>query len=266
MSLFHKLSTALSKIDMTTFPNLNIANHLRAKKIILAGILFLSALVFILSVRGDFPQAQGFLKQLPLTRHLVLEREQIAARAKLQTLNYYIPSFDYLTAVITDPTKKIDSQHLHGYSGYVDYYEQIILTFPSMAEGYALLGFLAHTEGKSTAAIALFSKAKELDPYFFWYSYNLGLLHLKNHHYDAAITTWSAATQLPPEATLKQIRASKIYQQILLTPHFEYNPTARLQQSYLDVYQLLQVIQKAPPPVRAQILEAAADKFTLRIF
>lgn len=93
---------------------------------------------------------------------------------------------------------------------YAYYYKKVIRYQPKMGSAYGMLGFCYFHLGKHNEAVSSYIKALEINPYFFWFHYNLGLVYFKNSQYEQAALSFEKAKKAVPEHTLKFIRASKV--------------------------------------------------------
>ena len=154
--------------------------------------------------------------------------------AQLRILNRFVPfSFQCLI----EPEKKFGANH---YQAQIDYYNQVVKLAPEVADIYEIFGFCYYHLGDKGKAIASFKKAIQLERRFFWAQYDLGLIYYQNKHYSEAIKVFQKATNLPPEAAFLIIKASSIYQQIILiNPDIHYDFNGSLKRGYHDAYVLL---------------------------
>ena len=245
-----------------SLPNLSLR-----KLILWLGSLFLivGVIFFILVIRGDFPRFRSQLAKLPVLHALISQRDAIAAQSKVTTLNYFIPSFDYLVEFIEQPGI-FKKERLHSYNGYIDYYERVIDLYPTMAEGYGMLGFLYFQDGDLPKARQAYEKAIVLNPGFFWLHYDLGILYCKDRQYRSAETEFKRALVLAPENSLKFIVHSKIYQQIILQKNFQYNFQNSLVQAYLEIPSLLQLCSRNKDLDFTKSNNTDAERLMLKIF
>ncbi len=134
--------------------------------------------------------------------------------AKLRTINHYIP--DNLTHLTLwgGHQGKIDKKQIERD---LFYYTIILTLTPQRAETFAMLGFCRFYRGEWDQAEALYERAVQLNPRFFWFHYNLALIYIEEGKYTEAASSLKKALNLPPEITLKYIESARIYQQILLS-------------------------------------------------
>jgi len=75
---------------------------------------------------------------------------------------------------------------------------------------YGMLGFCYYHLGKHKEAVSFYRKALEINPYFFWFHYNLGVVYFKKGQYEQAAVSFKKAQDTVPKHNLKFIRASKV--------------------------------------------------------
>jgi len=213
------------------------------RAVILAVIFWMTGIFFILTVRGDLPAAQNKLSGIPGLKAFIRQRQQTTANASRQTLNYYIPTFEYLCEFISNPGT-FDKTRLRGWDGYLDYYEKVIPAMPELAEGHALTGFFYFQEGDSRRAAEAFQKSCQINPHLFWPRYNLAVLQLRDKEYEKAAQNFALALRANPEANLRFLLTSKLYQQIRMTTNFNYDLAQSLRQGYQNAAALGQLSQK----------------------
>ncbi len=171
------------------------------------GIL-IALLIFI---KEDYIRVKEQLTWEFMTNNLKIDQEKIKAKARLITLNQLIPHFDHLLLSLEDPSLA-DPQE---FRKYVIYYRKVTEYFPQLADAHGILGFCYFQLGEKEKAIVSLKKARELNPNFFWHSFNLGVVLWKGKRYPEAIEILKKASTLPPALTIKLLYSSKVYQQIL---------------------------------------------------
>jgi len=201
-----------------------------------AGVL---SLFIMLVIRGDYQDVRNKYSKNFLLEKIIDHRIEVEKKAKLTTLNYYIPSFDILADYIHHPQNP-DQVLLRGDGGFINYYEKIIEFFPHMPEAHAMLGFLYYFAEENEKSIAAYQRAIALNPQYFWSHYNLGIIHFKDARYQLASDSFQKAITTKPDMTLKSIFSSKIYQQILMNINDQdYSLMQDLRTGYRDSYQML---------------------------
>lgn len=220
----------------------------------------------ILAIRGDIPKARAPLMRLPFMLNLIVERDELQARSKLVTLNYYIPEFEYLADFIIRPQKQFDLPRLTGFGGYLPYYQKAVETLPLEPHAHAMLGFCYYYKGDLSRALQEYQKAISLNPYFFWFHYNKGILLLKDKKYELAKESFQKALATNPDSVFRMILSSKIYQQIIFSSSANMSAllVERLKSGYADCYRLLTLTNRflLNPPASLDSL----DEIPLRIF
>jgi len=125
---------------------------------------------------------------------------------------------------------------------FIDYYKEVVVLYPTMADAYGMLGFCYAQVGDFDSAIAAYKQAIQLLPQFFWFHYNLGLIHFKKGDYKEAISVLNHALTADLENSLKFIASSqRIYLPLLPNnePDFGGYLRRQMQQGYKDCSALL---------------------------
>jgi len=161
-------------------------------------ILFLTILTFIKDENALF-------------LYLNKQRDHVKAKAKLVTLNHFIPSFDDLAHFIQKKERSINKDILWPY---IKYYQKVIDTFPNMADAHTVLGFCYYYSGQKEEAAIHFKKSLEINPKSVITLYNLSLTFCELGKYKQALELAQGAISIHPERALKMMYSSKIYQQI----------------------------------------------------
>ena len=141
-----------------------------------------------------------------------VDPDKVKIKAMTTSLDTYRPdSFAILMKIIDVPSQ----DRAFALKEHVDYYEKIIRYRPYQLEAYVLLGFCYYYEGRSDEAIAVFQRAAQLNPAFFWPYYNLGAIYFNQRDYTAAVQYFKRAVLTDPLETLKTVSRSHIYMEIL---------------------------------------------------
>jgi len=159
--------------------------------------------------------SRGFILYLGifLLSRLMIDDNKVKEGVMVRTLNRLMPSYAYLVD-IEENREKPDRAKL---KKYLDYYEEIVEYYPNMADAHGLLGFCYYHSGEHQKAISSYEKAIEINSRFFWFHYNLGVIHFKNSRYAMAAEALENAAATNLEHALVFIRMSEmIYQPILL--------------------------------------------------
>jgi len=163
--------------------------------------------------------------------------QKIKYVTRIKNLNQSIPSFDALVA-FKETGRTFEEREL---SSYVNYYKNVIAMFPSSFEAYHLLGLFYYQQNDFQKSIEAYQHSIYLNPHFFSSYYNLGILFFKARRYKQSEIFFRKALAAEPEANLKIIYSSKIYQQILsFDPRTIQAMEKYLQEGYQSAYLLLE--------------------------
>jgi len=97
------------------------------------------------------------------------------------------------------------------------YYKIIVKHRPGRADAHGLLGFMQYQLGKTDKSIRSYNRALELNPHFFWYYYNLGIIYREVGDLDASNMFFEKGLQLEPIDTIKTaVKSSLVYMPLIL--------------------------------------------------
>ena len=167
-----------------------------------------------------------FIKKISFEMHEV----------KKNTLNFFMPrEFKVFSEAIYNDV----NFHQDALVKYQNYYRKIAEYMPYRAEAYGLLGFCSYYLGDKEKAIKSYIKAIELNPDFFWYYYNLGIIYWKSHQWQLSRQYLQKAIQVKPQETLKFIYSSQmIYLPIIKDRGYDFKKISEeLQKGYEKGYQ-----------------------------
>ena len=219
--------------------------------IVLAGFYILWLLLVI---RGDYFLVRTQLTRWPVFSSIIKDRELTKLRAKAMALSFSQPSFEHLVRFLR--IKEALTEDL--WQEYMDYYAKVVRDFPRIAEAYGMLGFCSFHLGKMDVAIFYYQQATRLNPQFFWYLYNLGVLYYKNFNEKEARESFLKAFNTDAELNLKLIYSSRLYQQIFWPEkNFGgYSVEKNLQAGYQTCEQLIKILnQPGKPQIKGDFLE-----------
>lgn len=176
--------------------------------------LFVTGVVIFILGRLIIPEYKKADQRL----HAFIEKSKklkgfarVEEKAKILSLNVALPdSFEYLLRVSAQETP-VDADRL---KEYLHYYQQVVKYIPFYADGFALLGFCYYHAGELDKAIVAYEQARNLSPYFFWNSYNLGLLYIKKGRLSDGINALRWVTALKWSDVPKVLLTSKLYTQM----------------------------------------------------
>ena len=124
---------------------------------------------------------------------------------------------------------------------WADYYENLLQVFPEFADAYGILGYCYHYLGNDLKAESLFKKAIDGKPDYFWYSYDLAILYIKDRHYHESQALLQKAIQLDPQASLKGLVSSAILYRLLPPGTSLQDIAMHIGQAYKQSFFLLKV-------------------------
>ena len=201
---------------------------LHAPKVFLLKIFFLSVITISLLAFFIF-KISGFRQDLD--------------RAKLSSLNYSLPFFfEYLIKLQENSRVYFDERKLRVFTRY---FQRVVSYMPSLPEAQAMAGFCAYYEGNRKRAIEFYSKAVSLDPTYFWYAYDLGVILFEDGQIEKGEVTLQKALKLKPGRILEVLSTSKIYHQILSAiPQLNYDFKDSYVQAHQDIAQRLILSQR----------------------
>ncbi len=159
---------------------------------------------------------------------------------RLKVLNRLRPqSITYLVNFSRNPVIQKDAQ----LDKYRFYYKNVHDLMPDRVDALGLYGYCSYYLGKPQKAIEAYQKAIEVNPHFFWFYHNVGLIHFQTRDYDAAITTLSKAISARPENVLRVISLSRRIYWPLITDKEgrvdEARLTQQLRRGYRNSYLVL---------------------------
>lgn len=167
--------------------------------------------MFFLIIMGDVAKVKVKLRKYAVLSQVIDEREQVKLKAAAITLNQIMPSFETLAKFIKNPQQG-DKSSL---GSYIDYYEKVVSYFPSMADAQGTLGYCYYYLNNNEEALQAFQKAVEINPHYFWYQYDVGLMEFKKEEYVKAIASLERALKVRLDFSLKAFFVSKVFQQII---------------------------------------------------
>ncbi len=233
-------------------------------KRLLVIMIFISLGGIAAIMRGDFKAIRDKLPQHPFFSTLIAHREQSKVMAKAMTLSFIQPSFEMLGRLIKNPGQLQEgSLDLAQISVYRSYYGKAIDYFPRMAELYALRGFCAYYLGDVDQSFSDYLQAVNLKPDFFWFYYNLGVLHLKREEYGKAGIFFEKALTTEMTKNVQAIYSSRVYQQIFwpVKNFGDYSVEKSLKEGYHHARGILQWIPQSAQERERKKRREKGDQF-----
>ena len=178
--------------------------------------------------------------------YLLFSHSEEIKKVSLATLDRLRPeTVDYLTGFYQKrypfSAKKLEPFRF--------YYQKVTEYVPDRADAFGMLGFCSYYQGKQNQAVRAYQHAIELNPSFFWFYYNLGLIDFKSGRYQEAGELFKKSVTVDPQRTFLYIAASpRIYLPIVaeLSPRdtrWDQLARAQLKNGYRDGYALLVLSQ-----------------------
>ena len=125
---------------------------------------------------------------------------------RLNTLCLYDPkTYD----VLHDVAQKDGIVDKPDIKKYLKFYKKVAVYMPDRADANGLIGFCYYKIGQNEKAIAYYQKAIQLNPNFFWFYHNLGVIFFKNKEYDKAANAFAKAVQTDTNKSLMYIHSSQ---------------------------------------------------------
>lgn len=146
-----------------------------------------------------------------LVANIIKEHNSIQEKSKLLTLSYYATSFSYFANIING-TQEPDKDQMGG--AIYTYYQMANQLLPDIDSAHYLLGYCEYYRGNLDEALAQYKRSIDLDPYFFWSYYNLGVIYFRQGDFLNSAEVLSRAFSLKNEITLGVLHQNPFYQQI----------------------------------------------------
>lgn len=202
-------------------------------------VVFTAALLIIFGffINKDLLRFKEFLAANPVSRSLKIEQTKVKNKAMMITINHYRPDMALWKGFIIDG-QPLDKSFLNDS---VYYYGIISSYVPEIAEPQYMLGFCYSMSGDAPSALVAQKKAVVLEPHFFWGWYNLGVMYYQQGEFKESSQAFKKALEIPPQATVRILGASKIYGEVLRglgTAESVAQP--HLQQGYYDAARMLE--------------------------
>lgn len=135
-------------------------------------------------------------------------------KVQRQTLNRikpesFIPLRKYMESSTPMAVENLDD--------YIFYYTKIAQYIqPPSGDIFGMLGYCYYVSGRRELAKENFEKAYHLDPHYFWYPYNLGLLALRDHDPEKAVSYFEyARTMNKDQTTLTTLGSLQVYMPLI---------------------------------------------------
>ena len=163
-------------------------------------------------------------------------------RYKIRELNRIVPpNFSYLTQPV-----ELGRTHPRELIPYAFFYEKVTAYFPEQPDAWGMLGFCRYYQGDPALAEDAYRQAMELNPQFFWYPYDLGVIHFNSGDFEQAEELFQKALSCNPQIALGLLDNSRMIYRLIL---HDSGLTAvdiqrRLQEGYQSAKTLVQESQR----------------------
>lgn len=193
-------------------------------------------------------------------------------KMRMRILSHRMIPLEYLLSL----TEGQETPRREKLEEYVDYYQTVVDYVPHLAEGYGLLGLCYYYLGEEERARDLLERAVQLNPQYFWFHYNLGVMHYQNKDFSGAAESFKKALAVRPQWSVYLIYSSRLLSHIrdeqgvkvVLDPS-DQETAQRIRQNLRDGYtkarELLVVSQQALQSNIHPTVDSKRD-LTLRIF
>ncbi len=153
-----------------------------------------------------------------LIKHMIKEHQLVNEKSKIITISYYFPHFPYFADIVSgekQPNKELmDGYHFSRPYIFHTYYQRAVDLLTDNDSARYLLGFCDYYMGQGKEAQKHYEKALEINKYFFWVYYNLGIIYFQEQDYLRSATVLTNALRLNKNITLEILHQSAFYRQI----------------------------------------------------
>jgi len=146
-----------------------------------------------------------------LVAHIIKQHNLIEEKSKILTISYYYPGLSYFAHFIIGDERP-DKGRIGG--SFHTYYQMAVDLMPNIDAAHFLLGFCEYYMGNPDEARLQFEKSVDLNPYYFWSYYNLGVIYFKQGDFLQSAVILNKTFTLKNEITLGILHQDPFYQQI----------------------------------------------------
>jgi len=157
-----------------------------------------------------------FYVLIMLLFHTLIDVDKAIFKSKLLVLNRLRPEFIIHLSNFSNDHNYINKIEL---GGFAFYYKKVSDYMPKRADALGLLGFCSYYLGQTNESISSYQKAIEINPNFFWFHYNLGLIYFKEERFEQALESFKMALATKPQQAFEFIRTSRRIYLPMLTRH-----------------------------------------------
>ena len=166
----------------------------------------------------------------------VIQLDKIILHMRNTTLNRRMPSYQYLIR-FHEGEMEFEKER---FEEQVHYFKKVAQYFPDRGDVYGFLAYSSYYLGKESDALKFSEKAAQLDPGFFWFQYNRGLMHYKKGDDAKAAEILKSVLQFKIEHSLQYMFSSKLYVPfVVYIEGFQSKVVPRFEQGYADACLIL---------------------------
>ncbi len=132
---------------------------------------------------------------------------------KIARVNMFVPDSLHNLINVSEGKDKVDKKE---FMDYIAYYKQLQKLDPTRAETYGILAFCYYWLGEYKKSEESLLKAIELNPNFFWYYYNLGVIYFQQGRYKDAVKMFDKSLVSSPALSLMYIRSPQTLHRSIL--------------------------------------------------
>jgi tetratricopeptide (TPR) repeat protein len=176
-----------------------------------------------------------------------VDYQKLYYRVRLKVLNRLRPSsVTYLLNFAKNPHIKDDDR----LAKYQFYYQHVYDLMPNRMDALGLYGYCSYYLGQPEEAREAYEQALEINPHFFWFYHNLGIIHFQQGDYDQAVAVLSEALNTRPE---------NVFRVISLSPRI-YMPLVKGRQDAIDQARLTRQIKRGYRNVYLLLIKSLQEK------
>lgn len=127
-------------------------------------------------------------------------------RYQVKMINYLTVPVGYLY-LLGEGAQEPDVQKV---MDQVEFYERLVKYSPNAPDAAGMLGISYYYLGETSKAVKFLEKAAALNPHYFWFQYDLGVIFAEQGEMDKAADAFQNALQIKPQLTLYFIQTSRI--------------------------------------------------------
>ncbi len=199
------------------------------RKIKSVGYIVINVCVFILIffclkkvIVPEFADLRDKFASSSFSSGFAIDPNVVELKARIKTLNRQMPDFEILGKVALNQVRY--KEHL--LDAYKRYYQRVVEYMPGVPEAWGLLGYVYHFDPDHLAdAIDSYQKAIYLNPHFFWFYHNIGLLYYGQGNYEKAAGAFESALQQDFGVSSKFIASSRYVYKQVLSEYFKFSKT-----------------------------------------